>query len=400
MKKCYLCSRVIGLYTTGLNRMEGIYTCCAEHEQTFFRLIRLAIGTSDDVTVELDDKGWEAVFRMARQQTLTGVVLDGVEKLPKDKRPPMGILMQWIALVQQIEAGNRRLNSLAVKVCERFEQKEGRGCVVLKGQGNACLYPEPLHRVPGDIDLWVEGSREELVSYVRHYCPDVEVVYHHVDFPVLKDTEIEIHFTPSWMNNWRINRRLQKYFRKNMSRQMSHHVELPEGAGKIPVPTSDMNRIYLLLHIYRHLFDEGVGLRQLLDYYFVLNIPCTEEERKQTVYLLRRLRMKRFASAVMYVLQEVFGMDDSRLLLPPSPVYGKRLLDEIMRAGNFGKYDVRILRKENETSWQKFCRKVRRNLAFLNDYPGEVLWSPLFKLWHYQWRYRHGYFGRDAIGTK
>lgn len=177
----------------------------------------------------------------------------------------------------------------------------------------------------------------------RHTCavivPVREIVYHHADFPVLKDTEIEVHFTPSWMNDFPTDRRLQKYFRENMPRQLLHTVELPEGAGRIAVPTPDMNRIYILLHIYRHLFDEGVGLRQLLDYYFVLCVPCSEEEKAQTLHMLDRLHMTRFASAVMYVLREVFGLEESRLLLPPSPLYGVRLLDEIMLAGNFGKYD-------------------------------------------------------------
>lgn len=377
--------------------MDGIQTQCAWHERIFFRLLRLAAGTpAGGWNAELSEADWKAVFEISRKQALIAVVLDGAEKLPEERRPPRSVLMPWIALVQQIEAANRRLNRIAARVCERFAT-EGMGCVVLKGQGNATLYPRPLHRMSGDIDLWVEGSRKEVVNYVRRYCPDAEVVYHHVDFPVLEGAEIEIHFTPSWMNSWQTNRRLQKYFRENMPRQMLHRVELPEGAGTIPVPTPDMNRVYLLLHIYRHLFDEGVGLRQLLDYYFVLQVPCSEAERAEAVRILGRLRMRRFASAVMYVLQEVFGMDDSWLLLPPSPVYGARLLDEIMSAGNFGQYDGRILRRQDETPWQKFCRKVARNFTFLKDYPDEVLCSPLFKIWHYQWRLRHGYLKKKSV---
>lgn len=380
---------------TVTDKMDGKQNLHAVHEQAFFKLVRLAIGASSDNDVELDDEGWEAVFGMSRKQTLVAVVLDGVEKLPAERRPPAGVLMPWIALVQQIEMNNRRLNRMAVKVCERFG-KDGMGCVVLKGQGNAVLYPRPLHRMAGDIDLWVEGRRDAVAAYVRRYCPRSEIVYHHADFPVLKDTEIEVHFTPSWMNDFPTDRRLQKYFRENMPRQLLHTVELPEGAGRIAVPTPDMNRIYILLHIYRHLFDEGVGLRQLLDYYFVLCVPCSEEEKAQTLHMLDRLHMTRFASAVMYVLREVFGLEESRLLLPPSPLYGVRLLDEIMLAGNFGKYDGRIVRRCNETSWRKFCRKVTRNFTFLRDYPREVVWSPVFKIWHYLWRMRHGYFRKDG----
>ena len=137
-----------------------------------------------------------------------------------------------------------------------------------------------------------------------------------------------------------------------------------------------MNRVYLLVHIYRHLFDEGIGLRQLLDYHFVLRQPCSEAEREEAVRCLERLHLKRFAGAVMYVLQTVFGLEDEHLLVPPSSGRGQRLLAEIMKAGNFGQHDERM---------------VSRNMGFLTDYPGEVLWSPLFKIWHYAWRSHHGY---------
>ena len=106
--------------------------------------------------------------------------------------------------------------------------------------------------------------------------------------------------------------------------------------------------------------------------------------------------MYRFARAVMYVEQEVFGLDEEHLLVQPSEFYGRRLLEEIMLAGNFGQYDLRIKRQKDETHWHKFNRKVTRNFHFLTDYPEEVIWSPLFKMWHYQWRKRNGYFAGET----
>ena len=365
----------------------------AHHEKAFFALLRLSAGGSPAEEVVLDDRGWQAVFRLAMQQALLAVVLDGVERLPAGQKPPRSLLIPWIGYVQHIEQCNRRLNSTVAGVCRRLEQ-DGVRCVVLKGQGNAVLYPRPLHRMAGDLDLWVEGGREAVLKYVRRHCRPAEVVYHHVDFPVLKDTEIELHFTPSWMNNWLLNRRLQRYFRQSLPRQLANRVDLPEDAGRIPVPTPDFNHVYLLLHIYRHLFDEGVGLRQLLDYYYLLRRSCSAEEKENALRMLRRLHLTRFASAVMYVLQQVFGLGDDCLLVPPSRSCGARLLDEIMLAGNFGQYDRRIVRRQHETARQRFCRKVLRNFSFLWDYPGEVLCSPLFKAWHYLWRLRHGYLPR------
>ena len=160
-----------------------------------------------------------------------------------------------------------------------------------------------------------------------------------------------------------------------------------EGASIIPTPTLAFNRVYILVHIYRHLFHEGIGLRQLLDYYFVLHQGFTEEERTETMRTLRSLRMQRFTAAVMWVLQEVFAMDDRYLLTDPNEEEGRFLLSEIMLAGNFGHYDERIKRSAKVTEWGLFCRRVGRNLRFLRSYPSEVLWSPFFKLWHAVFRF-------------
>lgn len=363
-------------------------------EQAFFKLIRLAIGTCEDKSLVIDGDTWVEVFEMSQKQALTAIVLDGVSCLPATDKPPVDLLLKWIGLVQKIEIKNRRLNRLVVMVSDKFHQEQMTG-VLLKGQGLAALYDNPLHRMPGDIDMWMSGDRAVLVDYVRKRCPGVEVVYHHIDFPVLKETEIELHFTPSWMNDWFVNRRLQNLFSDWFPKQAAHRISLPDTEGTVAVPTPEMNRVYILLHIYRHLFDEGIGLRQLLDYYHVLLQPCTEKEREDTRRILRKLKMRRFAAAVMYVEQEVFGLSEKAMLVKPSSYYGRKLLSEVMRAGNFGKYDDRINRRINETSWQKFWRKVIRNFTFLTDYPNEVIWSPIFKIWHYFWRYRNGFFAEE-----
>ena len=360
-------------------------------EEAFFKLMRLGMRACDDCDVALDKAGWEAVYELARRHAVAAVVLDGVERLTIMQKPPQDLVWAWIVQVQQVEEANRRLNRTVVMVCDKF-RRESMGTVLLKGQGLSVFYPRPLHRQPGDIDLWMDAGRKEVVAYVRKYCPTAEVVYHHADFPVLKEAPMELHFTPSWMNCWGMNRRLQRYFAEWKPYSLLHKVQLPERVGEVSVPTLAMNRIYLLVHIYRHLFDEGIGLRQLLDYYFVLRQPCSEADRKEAVQALERLHLKRFASAVMYVLQEVFGMADGHLLVEPSGRYGKRLLDEVLLAGNFGQYDERIRRKAGESAFHRFRRKVGRNMRFLSDYPEEVLWSPLFKMWHYAWRLRHGYF--------
>lgn len=279
-----------------------------------------------------------------------------------------------------------------------------------------------IYRTPGDIDIWLFGERKEILDYVRRHVPDCKPVYHHVDFPVVEGLDIEVHFTPSWMNSPVTNRRLQRFFRENCAAELQAVCHWPLAVGPredddsaaelqatpmansqvpsansqelrangqlLPVPSLAFNRVYILVHIYRHLFAEGIGLRQLLDYYFVLCQGFTEEEREETMRVLRSLKMERFARAVMWVLQAVYGMEERFLLVAPDEREGRFLLDEIMLAGNFGQYDERLQHEQGESALHWGWRKVMRNFRFVRSYPSEVLWSPLFKLWHLFWRKR------------
>ena len=279
-----------------------------------------------------------------------------------------------------------------------------------------------IYRTPGDIDIWLFGERKEVLDYVRRHVPDCKPVYHHVDFPVVEGLDIEVHFTPSWMNSPVTNRRLQRFFRENSAAKLQAVCHWPLAVGPredddcaaelqatpiannqapiansqapiangqlLPVPSLAFNRVYILVHIYRHLFAEGIGLRQLLDYYFVLCQGFTEEEREETMRVLRSLKMERFARAVMWVLQAVYSMEERFLLVAPDEREGRFLLDEIMLAGNFGQYDERLQHEQGESALHWGWRKVMRNFRFVSSYPSEVLWSPIFKLWHLFWRKR------------
>lgn len=338
----------------------------------------------------LSNDEWKTIYELAKKQTLTGILLEGIKKLPKEQCPPKQVLLQWFTNVENIRKRNQELNRLVIKVSQKFK-KDGFKSVILKGQGNALLYPDPLLRTSGDIDIWLDASKKDIIKYVRKYCPNEEIVYHHAEFPVMKACNIEVHFTPSWMNNYFKNKKLQKLFREFKDKQFTHEVSLPDSKEKICIPTIEFNRIYILLHIYRHLFDEGIGLRQILDYYYVLKQECSEEEKANSYKWIKELGMQRFCSAVMYMMQEVFGLESKYLICAPSVKEGKFLLDEIMRVGNFGKYDERIVRKQNESHLHKYIRKIKRNLRFIKSYPNEVLWNPIFRLWQYCWRKKNGY---------
>ena len=248
------------------------YNFMLKQQKIFFDFLRFCIGSAKEIPGSLKEADWKVLYAIAQKQALLGVLFHGIRQLPKQLAPEQKLLMQWMVMAEQIRKQNIRLFQDSVKVCKNFENEGFANCI-LKGQGNALLYPDPYMRTPGDIDIYLSGGRRKIIKYVDQVCPNQVMRYHHVDFPVMK-TAIEVHFTPSYMFYPVHNRRMQKWFKEVMGEQCSHRASLPDGYGEIHVPQVSFNVIYILSHLYRHIFTEGVGLRQLLDYYYVVCDFC------------------------------------------------------------------------------------------------------------------------------
>lgn len=368
----------------------------------FFDLLKVTTGNRDQLPVVPTAEAWHTIYQLASQQALVGVLYGGINRLPKEQLPPQDLLLKWYAMARQIEQCNEQLNAECVEVA-RYLTQQGYDYAILKGQSLASLYPQPQLRTPGDIDVWLHPRdlqhkslaevRRRVIDFAVSHGAKRSITYCHIHFPYFQETEVKLHFTPSWMNGPLDNRRLQAYFGEESQTQFSHTISLTkEGAQEVMSPTIEFNRFYILLHIYRHLFGEGIGMRQLMDYYFVLIQPATEESRQRTLKLIDQMHMTRFTAAMMFLMKYLFGMPDRYLLLPPDAYEGKSLLIEILQSGNFGKYDSRIPRKQlSKSAVHRFFYSFKHNAAFLRHYPYEVLRDPFFRLWLYFWRIKNGW---------
>ena len=434
----------------------------SQQQRIVFEFLRFCMGTVQEVPSSLKGADWRVLYAMARKQCLVGVLFDGIKRLPADVGMDKGLLFQWMAQNQTLRKANARLDKAAVEVAEWFGRKGFRTCV-LKGQGNALLYPPGMERTPGDIDLWVDGGDRKVISFVRSLSPDENVCYHHIGFPEYNGVEVEVHFRPSFLFCFRHNRRLQGYYERVMDEQFAHRVKLGE-QGKVAVPKAEFNLIFQLTHIFTHLMNEGIGLRQLLDYFFLLkntnfigntdgvsgntnggasfvntdftdntdkfsgntggdgfllNTDFTDDtdriggnadgdglllntdftdntdriggnadgvDRRLLQDELRRLGLWEFAGAVMYIMKEIFGLEDNRLIVPPDVKRGRLVLKEVLEAGNFGQYDKRNWFGHSALGHN--LQRLYRDMRLVRYFPEEALSEPFFRIWHFFWRKR------------
>ena len=360
--------------------------------QYLFELLQVAVGHRTELTACPTDEEWVTLYDMCKQQALVGIAYKACEKLPLEQRPQELLFLKWLGLANRVRQANRLLIEECAEITKSFEN-EGIHCLVLKGLSNRANYGEELcdYRTSGDIDLWTwadEGGIARIVEFTNQHCiahglpvmPWHRILYYHVESRTARGTEVELHYRPSYLNClWR-NRRLQKWF-----------VDERSGVKDLPIPSNSFNAVYQLLHIYKHLFEEGIGLRQILDYYFVLcqgskveGQGFTEEEKEAIMKSLISFGMRKLAGAMMYVLQTVFSMPSAYLLCDPDVAEGRFLLNEIMMAGNFGKHDKRITRDGGKMrhAWEK----LKHNFRLVGHYPEEVLWEPVFRSYHWIWR--------------
>ena len=353
----------------------------------FFGLIQVSIGTKNCLDEVPDGEDWVHLFDLANKQSLTSVLIEGINRDSTIAQSiDKALLLEWIGLNQLTVSQNQLQNRRAGELCKLFKDGGFRSAI-LKGQGTALYYEHPEYRQCGDIDIWVEGNRNRVLNFIKErgvLTDGIDV--QHTNAKFFHDVEVEVHFLPSFMYSPGNNRNLQSFFSAKADSQFSNN-NIEAGFAHT---TMEFDLVFSLVHIYRHLFSEGIGMRQLMDYYHIL-LHSDANQRKEAFAMLRRLGLKSFTGGIMWILLRSFGMKEEYLLCPVNSRHGEFVLSEMMIAGNFGHYDTRSVKIDPHDRLKRGLVLLKKNMRFLSYYPSEVLWSPFWKLWHWTWRKCNGY---------
>ena len=347
--------------------------------------LRYSIDNSCDLPKNVNGIDWKDMLLWADRQSIIGIVFEGIQRAGKELQISSDILYSWIGYVNLLEQQNRLLNKSSFELSE-YLQNCGCNSCVLKGQAIAVMYPNPLRRTSGDIDVWTKGKNiREIIKIARNNNPGGKACYHHIDFGGFNNVEVEVHYRPTFMNNLIANRRLQQWIKEHEEEQFCHFVSLPDG-GKIATPTWDFNVVFLLSHMYRHVIQSGLGLRQFIDYYYLLK-SNDRHEIPNLHETLHQLGLYKFTCSVMWVLNQILGLEDKYLIAPIDEHRGCFLYKEIMQGGNFGQYDQRVGHRAGQ--YHKNIQRLKRDFRLLRYFPSECLWEPVFRIYHFFWRLAH-----------
>lgn len=361
-------------------------------EQLFFELLRVSIGVSGCLSKTPTNEEWKALYDMAKKQSLVGVCFAGVQMLVNQhQEPPEMLYLTWMGMAAKIQQRNEVVNQQCEEVQKMLAEKGFRSCI-FKGQAVASLYHSSLSalRQSGDIDIWIEGGRERVIELVQSISPTNDIRETHAQLNVFADTEVEAHYRPGLIRDAFRNKKLQAFFASCEEECFSNRLKLQGDRLEICAPTQRFNAVHQMLHIYHHLFDGGIGLRQVMDYYFVLK-HLSEEEKGGVMKVLKQVGVERFAKALMFVEQKVFGLEDRYLLCEPSVEDGEYLLSEIMIGGNFGHYDDRKKYSTRHSFLESFLGVYFKNFRHARFAPMEWFWSPIWRLYYFGWRKWNGY---------
>lgn len=369
-------------------------------QDLFLEIIRVAIGSQTNLSRLPLANEWDELFEAAKKQSLVGIMFIGLQKLGADADEGFArigmsedLYFTWLGLVTDIQLQNQQINDQCVELIEEFKAL-GRKSTILKGQGVATYYRVrsdesgvmdfSLLRQPGDIDIWVDGGFDKVMDYVNARTSNREFDRKHTHYMKYDDTSVEVHWTPSVTGNPFVNKKLQRYFHDQASIQMAHEMTLHDGKV-IMAPDAAFQCVHLMLHIQGHFLYEGVGLRQLLDLYFVMLDDEVQKAKDQILQRYREFGLMRMARSVMWVMQEVFGMDDDLLLCEADSRGGKELLQEIMEGGNFGKYssENRVI---DETFAQRMKRRLKRRMKLIRFDPVGLMFAPIGKMKTLLWK--------------
>jgi hypothetical protein len=336
-------------------------------QQIVLELLHVAIGKRKSLIYCPTDDEWNEVYLLCEKQNVLRLAFAGIQKLPKEQMPPSDLLAKWRRETEVIKRRNELVSRRCKEACEYYDKQGMTSCVLMpcglySNSEDIDILCRPKETMDGKLSF-VEYVNFRYVSSTHHLKP--KIVHQHVDWKT-GSFPVEVRFEFSYLNCPWHDRRFQRWAEEKILA-----VSPQIGEGGFPVPSNTFSAVYQMVHLYRKLFCEGIRFGHLYDYYMVLR-SLNGSEREEVMQVIGRLGMKKFAGAVMHVMQRVFGLSDEYLLCKPNNRNGSFVLSITMLAGDYTRNIERTRTLSHLGRIGHHLYWLKRNRPFLTQYPAEV----------------------------
>ena len=347
--------------------------------EQFFSLLRYALGAASSFDACPTEAEWRYIYEQGVRQSVIALLFTAVNRLRDEQEPPLELTMKWATEAEDVRALNALLNSESKRLTDLFEG-EGFHTAILKGQANARLYPDPMSRQPGDIDIFVDGGKERvgaLLTRLGMIAEGEQPQVHHWHLPEgFSEVIVEVHHRPlpRTDSDTRHTDRIMAYLQGEFETATTF---CPEG---FRVPSIAYALVMQLSHLRRHaITGGGIGLRQVIDYYVLLN-HATDAELQQLRIQVKHFGMKQFAAALMWMLQQTLHLPANKMIAKPNRFRGQWLLRFIMEGGNFGFFKP----KDESDKSDSILRSVWKGRV--NAFKTILVWPEMARpIWRSEW---------------
>ncbi|MDO5664998.1 MAG: nucleotidyltransferase family protein [Bacteroidia bacterium] len=331
----------------------------------------------------IDTAVWEKIIELSIAQKVNALIYDGVMSLPQAFHPEKKIIYKLHLQAETIEASNRSINNVLKKLSAEYKQL---ACpfVLLKGQANAMLYPNPLHRTPGDIDVYLyqKGDYEKTNNWAREqgFKMDAENI-HHQSFEY-EGIHIENHKNITYFGIVKYDRLLEKKIQEIITNSdfISVHIdELP-----VRVLPIEFNAFFIFQHLFHHFIHLGVGIRQFCDWVLFFDTYSTQINKERFNSLVADFGLLNAMQVFASVAVKYMGTKAS--IFPFSTdtqgKYVDLVMHDIFRGGSFG-YSVfqnKRFRNSLHRKWHSFACTISRLQKIYGIAPRHTITLPLNKV--------------------
>lgn len=336
------------------------------NEQLFFTLLRIALWKiTEDLPKKIAPGTSSAILRLAEEQTVSGLIIDAL--IHNDIRMEQQTVFEVFGMLEQIKETSRVVNKELLLFAELMAAK-GLDYVVFKGQTAATLYPDPLLRMPGDIDFLVYDYPVAQSIFQSEWgisLPDSfiekEVAFEH------NSVTYELH-TQLITFRWRSH---QQYWESMMLRP-HQSIVLVDGK-EVKTLSPNIYAVYVFAHLFFHFIREGIGLRQMCDWAIILDRYKNEIDPSQLADDLNGLGMKKAYRAFGGVLVLYLGLKSFPIALTGNDFkVSERILKDILRYGNFGKPSRKVQQNGWKFKLETMWRTVRNCCKYFRLAPAEI----------------------------